>query len=89
MLDVPLYLATAALVVLLVLAAVGCAFLLALVFRRSTGVFAQVRYVGFFNSASDTCRYCGGCGWFPDVQQRCMSPCVCVTDDKESVTGNL
>lgn len=48
---------------------------------------AVVNHVGMFNTAAPTCMYCGGTGWYPDHQDRCLSRCSCVApSDRE--TGN-
>lgn len=83
MTDIQLF----ALVVLSLLAIPGAAVLIALITQRPR-FYAQVRYVGFFASASDSCRRCGGCGWYPDMHERCMTPCSCVEDPSETVSGN-
>lgn len=45
------------------------------------------RTVGMLLSAQPNCNPCGGTGWRPDFQERCLRRCEC-SDPTEVVTSN-
>jgi hypothetical protein len=43
---------------------------------------AKTEYVGMIYNARWDCLYCGGSGWAPDFQERCLLPCGCTSPAK-------